>query len=351
MSHSEKQSPGTRFYLDEVVVRLTKGRRLFSEKQMDSAEAAMEIMKEELAGYDREVLCIVNLDTHLRPINFNLCAAGSLDSCIAYIPNILKTSILSNALAFLLLHNHPGNSLEPSSIDLELTRRVILAGQLMNIPCIDHIIIGDGKEYYSMRENGAADFSPGYEKVMEGAKSLVAETQEAYAQAPQMFDTPFGEFDPSGLDPYGPDDGLGRPWSERNTGGSPGRSWQDKEEVSLKFAKGLCSFFSGKDGQELASIRIPSDEYERWPQFVVPAKIVHENRYGKGLWMKIPADGRTRLSVSRRIQLPDGGQDWTKEYFLVDNRKLKDMVEAYKGRNRSGERTEENHDRPKARGR
>ena len=169
MIHSEERSPGNRFYLDEVVVRLKKGRRLYSEKRMDCAEAAMEVMKEELAGYDREVLCIVNLDTHLRPVNFNLAAVGSLDTCIAFIPNILKASILSNAFAFILLHNHPGNSLEPSSIDLELTSRVILAGQLMNIPCIDHVIIGDRKEYYSMRENRAADFSPGYEKVIEGA--------------------------------------------------------------------------------------------------------------------------------------------------------------------------------------
>ena len=345
----KETEPGNGFHLTEVVVRLSEGRRLYSDKKMDTAQAAMEIIQEELAGYDREVLCIVNLDTHLRPINFNLAAIGSIDMCIAYIPNILKTSILSNAYAFLLCHNHPANDLEPSRYDLELTEKVILAGQLMNIPCIDHVIIGNRKEYYSMREHGTADFSPGYEKVMEGAKSLVAETQAAYAD-PAMYDTPFGEFDPAAYEQSMQNE---RQDYSRDYGGDTRqeRSYRSVEEVSLKFGKGLCSFFAGKDGQEMAAIRIPSEKYDRWPQFVVPARIVHENRYGKGLWMKIPADGNTRLSVSKRIRQPDGREDWTKEFFTVSNRELKDMVEAYKSKDRSRDETKEGQQRPRARSR
>ena len=53
----------------------------------------------------------------------------------------------------MLLHNHPSGDPEPSRADLEITERVRLLGAMLEIPLVDHIIIGD-KTYCSLREKG-----------------------------------------------------------------------------------------------------------------------------------------------------------------------------------------------------
>ena len=65
-----------------------------------------------------------------------------------------------------------------------------------------------------------------------------------------------------------------------------------QEEVTIKFGKGLAEPFQSKDGREFMRITIPNQDpadKTPWASFVLPAKAVHENQYGKGLWAKIPA--------------------------------------------------------------
>ena len=81
-----------------------EGRALFSDQPMSNPEAALDVMRRELSGYDREVLCVVNLNSRLQPINFHVVSVGDLSQSIAFIPNILKSGILSNAQSFMLLH-------------------------------------------------------------------------------------------------------------------------------------------------------------------------------------------------------------------------------------------------------
>ena len=54
----------------------------------------------------------------------------------------------------MLFHNHPSGSLTPSQADLNLTDKVTKAFALLDIPVMDHIILGPQRQYYSMRENG-----------------------------------------------------------------------------------------------------------------------------------------------------------------------------------------------------
>ena len=64
-----------------------------------------------------------------------------------------------------------------------------------------------------------------------------------------------------------------------------------ESEIAIKFGKGLAQPFTGKDGTQYMRIQIPNrdpQDKSPWQSFVVPAKAVHENHYGKGLWMKLP---------------------------------------------------------------
>lgn len=76
--------------------------------------------------------------------------------------------------------------------------------------------------------------------------------------------------------------------------------------------------------------RDPNDKTP-WESFAVPANFVHENKFFNGLWMKLPADGTTKVSRSMPHGKDDMGRTiWQNESRTVSNTQLKAMVEAYK---------------------
>ena len=112
------------------------------------------------------------------------------------------------------------------------------------------------------------------------------------------------------------------------------RNYEQIEEITLHFGKGTVEPFTAKDGREMLKIVIPNadrSDHTPWASFVLPAKAVHENQYGKGLWAKIPADGHTTLTKPYLAgQSEDGKNIWKDEKTTVSNRELKSMVEFYK---------------------
>ncbi len=106
-----------------------------------------------------------------------------------------------------------------------------------------------------------------------------------------------------------------------------------REEVTIKFGKGLAEPFRSRDGREFMRILIPNQDpadKKPWASFVLPAKAVHDNQYGKGLWAKIPADGTTILTQPERITDGTGKTVWNDEKRELPNTELKALVEAYK---------------------
>lgn len=109
------------------------------------------------------------------------------------------------------------------------------------------------------------------------------------------------------------------------------------EEVTIKFGRGLMGEpFTSKSGKELVEIQIPNaDPNDRrpWESFVISPKMVHENKFSNGLWMKLPASDTTRLARSVREGTDESGKAvWKKEFRVVPNSELKSLMEAYKTR-------------------
>lgn len=116
------------------------------------------------------------------------------------------------------------------------------------------------------------------------------------------------------------------------------------EEVTIKFGKGLVGEpFISKSGKELVEIKIPNQDardHRHWESFVVSPKMVHENKYGKGVWMKLPANGATKVSrPAFKGQDENGKNIWETESRMVSNRELKSMMEFYKERDRKSVRS------------
>ena len=140
------------YKLDQVGIRMVKEPPLYSSEPVNSPEAAVRIIADTLRNYDREVFCVVNLRNDLKPINVNVVSVGTLNASIAHPREILKSTILSNAAAVMLLHNHPSGNLTPSREDIELTARMQEICTMLGTPVQDHIIVGNDDRYFSFRE-------------------------------------------------------------------------------------------------------------------------------------------------------------------------------------------------------
>ena len=138
--------------LNQVAVRLIEEPPLYSDIPLKTPEDAIRVMGEWMKGLDREVVCVVNMQADLRPINMNIVSMGVLDQSMVHPREIYKSAILSNAHSMLMMHNHPSGSLEPSVEDIRITDRMEQVGMILGIPLTDHVIIGRGMEYYSFRE-------------------------------------------------------------------------------------------------------------------------------------------------------------------------------------------------------
>ncbi|MCR5796287.1 MAG: DUF5688 family protein [Solobacterium sp.] len=146
------------YCLKEAKIRLcvSEGPSLLSREPVDTASAAAELLAHELRAMDREAVCVINLDTGLKPINYSLVTVGSLNESLVPMESLFKSAILSNAANIMLVHNHPAGSVSVSDADLAATKQVAEAGSLLNIPLVDHIIVaGVSGERKSIRSEYA----------------------------------------------------------------------------------------------------------------------------------------------------------------------------------------------------
>ena len=141
-----------KYELDQVAIRMVREKPLYSTEPIDSPEKAVKLLADAIRDYDREVVCVINLNSALQPINLNICSMGAIDRAIVSPREVLKSSILSNASSVMLFHNHPSGMCNPSEQDVQITDRMQEVYKLMDIKLLDHIIIGDDN-YYSFAEN------------------------------------------------------------------------------------------------------------------------------------------------------------------------------------------------------
>jgi DNA repair protein RadC len=113
------------------------------------APALMTILHDEPA----EVFAILCLTTKYRVIAYHEVSRGTLDSTFVEPREVFSAALLAHAAAIIAVHQHPSGDPSPSPDDLEVTKRLAAAGQLIGIELVDHIIIGDAR-YCSLKELG-----------------------------------------------------------------------------------------------------------------------------------------------------------------------------------------------------
>ena len=101
----------------------------------------------------KENFVTLHLDGKNRVVCMDTVSIGSLNQSIVHPREVFKTACLSNAAAVILVHQHPSGDAAPSREDIEITKRLKEAGDIMGIKVLDHVIVGDG-EYVSFVERG-----------------------------------------------------------------------------------------------------------------------------------------------------------------------------------------------------
>jgi DNA repair protein RadC len=107
----------------------------------------------DLGRAKKEHLVGLYLDAQNGLLHRETISVGSLNTTRTHPREILYPAILHLALGFILVHNHPSGSLDPSEEDIEFTRAVPRAGELMGIELYDHILVA-GSGFTSLRERG-----------------------------------------------------------------------------------------------------------------------------------------------------------------------------------------------------
>ena len=116
-------------------------------------EDTLPVLEAELSelGYEKFIALALNTKNHVTAVL--PVSSGSLNASIVHPRELFQRAILANAASIIVCHNHPSGDPTPSPEDIALTRKLVEAGQLLDIPILDHVILGYGK-YSSFKEMG-----------------------------------------------------------------------------------------------------------------------------------------------------------------------------------------------------
>ena len=103
----------------------------------------------------KEHFWIVGLNTRNVIQYVDLVSLGTLNASLVHPREVFRFSIYKGGVSSIILaHNHPSGDAEPSEEDMKVTRRLVEAGKIIGIEVLDHIILGDGDNFYSFKERG-----------------------------------------------------------------------------------------------------------------------------------------------------------------------------------------------------
>ena len=106
----------------------------------------------DILAKDRECFAAIHLDSRNRPIAVEVVSIGTLNASMVHPRELFKAAILSNDAGLVLAHNHPSGDPTPSREDMELTRRMVQAGDILGIEVLDHIVVAPDGGFVSMGE-------------------------------------------------------------------------------------------------------------------------------------------------------------------------------------------------------
>ncbi len=131
-----------------------RGTSVLNEKpQVKDSKTAFILFQKELGDLNYENFCILLLNRANKVLKTVRISDGGITGTVVDQRKVFKVALDNNATSIILGHNHPSGQLTPSDADIQLTKKMKAAGETLDLPVLDHIIVGDGN-YYSFADEG-----------------------------------------------------------------------------------------------------------------------------------------------------------------------------------------------------
>jgi DNA repair protein RadC len=121
---------------------------------IDSPASAAAALSHNLMWQSQEHFAVLLLDTKYSLISNHVITIGIANQTLVHSREVFKEAIRQSATNIIIAHNHPSGNLDPSPEDLALTEQLLQVSEIVGIPIIDHLILGNG-EYKSIRQNSS----------------------------------------------------------------------------------------------------------------------------------------------------------------------------------------------------
>ncbi|MFA4930945.1 MAG: DNA repair protein RadC [Patescibacteria group bacterium] len=141
----------------EIVACIELGKRLLKDKPAQLILSAQDVWDRcgDIRPHKKEHFVVFYLDNRHQEIKRDTVSIGTLTASLVHPREVFEPAISHSAAHILVAHNHPSGELQPSTDDIEITRRLIEAGKILGIELLDHVIVTRHK-WLSMKKEGLA---------------------------------------------------------------------------------------------------------------------------------------------------------------------------------------------------
>ncbi len=119
-----------------------------------SPQDVANLLMGEMSYLAQEHLRVVLLNTKNQVVGISQVYVGNVNSSVIRSAEVVRPAVRQNCPAFIVVHNHPSGDPTPSDDDIAVTRQLADAATLLDIEMLDHVVIGSGNRWVSMKDKG-----------------------------------------------------------------------------------------------------------------------------------------------------------------------------------------------------
>ncbi|MEO8637668.1 MAG: DNA repair protein RadC [Candidatus Taylorbacteria bacterium] len=127
----------------EIIACFELGKRMLKGKKSSILLSSKDVWErmEDIRGSKKEHFVVFYLDSRNQEIQREIISVGTLNESLVHPREVFEGAIKNNASSIIIAHNHPSGDLGPSEADIEITKKLIHAGKILDIKVADHVIV------------------------------------------------------------------------------------------------------------------------------------------------------------------------------------------------------------------
>ncbi|MFD0989902.1 DNA repair protein RadC [Mariniflexile jejuense] len=133
--------------------RRRRGEEALQKKQISSSKSVFELMQPVIGELQHEEFWIIYLNNSNKVIQKNQLSKGGITGTLVDVRLVLKNALEVGAVGLILAHNHPSGTLKPSEADKQITNKLKVAAESLDIKVLDHLIITENAYFSFADEN------------------------------------------------------------------------------------------------------------------------------------------------------------------------------------------------------